>query len=79
MSKLETILYKDYESNLPQQGNYILGQEDGDCIVVYQAFNHQIADYAVENQKFGGSAYSFRRMTWIKPNGIWEFQINVIR
>ncbi len=69
--KIETIPYKSYEKGLPQAGNWILGQEQDDTIIVYQAFNHQIADYAVANQRFGGSAYSFTRMTWIKPNFLW--------
>ncbi len=69
--RLRTIPYSQYEMGLPQQGNYVLGQEIGDNIVVYQAFNHQIADYAIAHQKFGGNRYSFSRMTWIKPNFLW--------
>jgi Domain of unknown function (DUF4291) len=42
-----------------------------DLVCVYQAFNPQIAAYAVQHQKFGGSAYSFERMSWIKPNFLW--------
>lgn len=63
--------YPSYEHALPQEGNFILGQQRGDNIIVYQAFNDAIADYAVANQKFGGPAYSFSRMTWIKPNFLW--------
>ena len=40
-------------------------------IIVYQAFRHETAEYAVSNQKFGGKYYSFTRMTWIKPNYLW--------
>lgn len=40
-------------------------------VVVYQAYNKRIADYAVENQKFGGSDFSYSRMSWIKPNFLW--------
>ena len=68
---LETIPYSRYEKGLPQKGNWIIGQETGDSIIVYQAFNPEIAGYAVANQKFGGPAYSFSRMTWIKPNFLW--------
>ncbi len=68
---LKTVLYGDYENELPQKGNWIVGQEEGDSIFVYQAFNNQIANYAIANQKFGGQAYSFSRMTWIKPNFLW--------
>lgn len=70
---LELLPYTSYERSLPQEGNYILGQlhNHGDHIIVYQAFNDRIADYAVANQKFGGPDYSFSRMTWIKPNFLW--------
>ncbi len=68
---LTSIPYSQYENGLPQSGHYILGQETADSIYVYQAYNHRIADYAIKHQKFGGSAYSFSRMTWIKPNFLW--------
>ncbi|MCL7753913.1 DUF4291 domain-containing protein [Polaribacter sp. Z022] len=68
---LKTIKYKDYESNLPQTGNHIVGQEEGKNIIVYQAFNPKIADYAIKHQVFGGDYYKFSRMTWIKPNFLW--------
>jgi Domain of unknown function (DUF4291) len=69
--KLETILYSQYENDLPQSGQHILGQLRGENIIVYQAFNPAIANYAVQHQKFGGPAYSFSRMSWIKPNFLW--------
>lgn len=69
--KIETISYSEYLEKVPKSGYYILGQQRKDEILVYQAFNNQIADYAVTNQKFGGSHYSISRMTWIKPNFLW--------
>ena len=69
--KLKTIPYPDYERDLPQSGNHILAQLRGENIFVYQAFNPQIADYAVRHQQFGGPHYSFSRMSWIKPNFLW--------
>eukprot|EP00012_Vannella_robusta_P001300 CAMPEP_0206182732 /NCGR_PEP_ID=MMETSP0166-20121206/234_1 /ASSEMBLY_ACC=CAM_ASM_000260 /TAXON_ID=95228 /ORGANISM="Vannella robusta, Strain DIVA3 518/3/11/1/6" /LENGTH=134 /DNA_ID=CAMNT_0053597485 /DNA_START=858 /DNA_END=1258 /DNA_ORIENTATION=+ len=46
--------------------------EDIDAVCVYQAFNDEIADYAVANQRFTGCArYSTSRMTWIKTNFLW--------
>ncbi|RYZ38641.1 MAG: DUF4291 family protein, partial [Sphingobacteriales bacterium] len=30
-----------------------------------------IANYAVENQKFGGPDYEFDRVTWLKPSFLW--------
>jgi hypothetical protein len=68
---LQTIPYHSYEKGLPQEGNFILGQRKNANILVYQAFNDPIADYAVKNQRFGGPEYSFSRMTWIKPNFLW--------
>ena len=68
---LQTIPYNSYEERLPQEGTIILGQPKADNIIVYQAFNDSIANYAVANQKFGGANYSFSRMTWIKPNFLW--------
>lgn len=68
---IELILYNLYLDELPKEGNHILGQQTDDKILVYQAFNNQIAEYAIKNQKFGGNNYSFSRMTWIKPNFLW--------
>jgi hypothetical protein len=68
---LQTIPYHSYEKGLPQEGNIILGQRRADHILVYQAFNDRIADFAIKHQKFGGPDYSFNRMTWIKPNFLW--------
>lgn len=42
----------------PQYGNHILAQYDESTIVVYQAFCHEIADYAIRYQKYA-SAYSY--------------------
>ncbi len=39
-------------------------------IVVYQAYRPEIGDFSVEHQHFGG-AFSYNRMTWIKPNFLW--------
>jgi Domain of unknown function (DUF4291) len=68
---LKTTPYSQYETNLPQTGQHIVGQLREQNIIVYQAFNAQIAEYAVKNQSFGGTAYSFSRMSWIKPNFLW--------
>lgn len=69
--KLKTIKYRLYEENLPQSGKHIIGQLRGPNIIVYQAFNPKIANWAIANQKFGGPFYSFSRMSWIKPNFLW--------
>lgn len=63
--------YIEQIKRLPKYGKQIIGQLDGENIIVYQAFNANIAEYAVKNQKFGGEYYSFSRMSWIKPGFLW--------
>ena len=69
--KIETIPYLEYIQSVPQAGRHILGQQTDEHILVYQAFNHNIANFALEHQHFGGPHYSYSRMTWIKPNFLW--------
>ena len=68
---LETIPYQQYLSEIPQTGRHILAQQTADEILVYQAYRSQISNFAVGNQYFGGNAYSYSRMSWIKPNFLW--------
>lgn len=68
---IETIPYSQYVENIPQEGRCILGQQTNEQIIVYQAYNNSIADFAIENQYFGGNSYSYSRMSWIKPNFLW--------
>jgi hypothetical protein len=68
---LTLIKYNDYLNDIPSFGNVILAQQTETQILVYQAFNHHIANFALENQRFGGNHYSFSRMSWIKPNFLW--------
>ena len=69
--KLPTERYTTQQEHLPAKGQQIIAQFDSQSIIVYQAFQDAIADYAVANQSFGGPAYNFQRMTWIKPNFMW--------
>lgn len=66
-----TTNYSEYEKGLPQTGQYILAQQTDEHILVFQAFRDAIAKYAFKNQVFGGDAYSYNRMSWIKPNFLW--------
>ena len=66
--------YIEQIKRLPKNGKQIIGQLDGENIIVYQAFNANIAEYAVKNQKFGGEYYSFTRMSWIKPGFMDDLQ-----
>ncbi|CAF1155200.1 unnamed protein product [Didymodactylos carnosus] len=53
-------------------GRWILASYDGDSIIVYQAYNPIIAEYACKHGKFSGCPeYNERRMTWIKTNFLW--------
>ncbi|KAJ3294910.1 hypothetical protein HK104_003188 [Borealophlyctis nickersoniae] len=72
--------YPSYEPYLtqstlhwPPEGRYVYGHVDHEreCILVYQAYNNQIADAAVQDQRLGGGGFSENRMTWIKPNFLW--------
>jgi hypothetical protein len=46
---------------------------DKDTIVVYQAYNQDIALPAIKNNKFS-DPFSFDRMTWIKPSFLWMME-----
>lgn len=61
----------NYKERIPQKGKHILAYQADDALVVYQAFNPQIANYAVAHQAFGGEHYRYSRMSWIKPNFLW--------
>lgn len=54
----------------PKEGQHILANFDQDTIILYQAYGHRIADYAVEHQRFGGD-FRYSRMSWVKPNFLW--------
>jgi len=68
---IRTERYLETINRLPKGGQHILGYQENEQVVVYQAYNHQIADYAVKYQAFGGSNYSYNRMSWIKLNFLW--------
>ena len=69
-SRLRWSVYRQQRARWPQTGRHILAQHSDDHVVVYQAYNDRIADWAVENQRLGGP-WSFDRMSWIKPNFLW--------
>jgi hypothetical protein len=69
--KILTELYIQSLERLPKTGQHIIGHQAENLIVVYQAYKHSIADYAIENQFLGGPDYSYNRMSWIKPNFLW--------
>lgn len=63
--------YLKYQAGLPVAGRQIIAYQTAEDIVVYQAYKPAIADYAVAHQQFGGPAFSYNRMSWIKPNFLW--------
>lgn len=68
---IKTCKYADYNQQIPQNGQHILAYQNENELVVYQAYNDKIVDFAVKNQFFGGEHYSYNRMSWIKPNFLW--------
>jgi len=68
--RLITEPYRTQEARWPRSGRHILAQFDADSIVVYQAYKPAIGHFAAEHGRFGG-AFSFERMSWIKPNFLW--------
>lgn len=68
---MRTEKYSEQVKRLPQRGRHLVAQREKENIIVYQAFNPNIASWAVEHQQFGGSHYSFSRMSWIKPGFLW--------
>ena len=48
----------------------IRDEYDNDSITVYQAYNHDIANAAVNHQRFV-APFKIDRMTWIKPSFLW--------
>ena len=69
--KIVTENYQISNERLPVSGQYIIGHQNEEEIVVYQAYKPSIAAFAVNNQILGGSEFSYNRMSWIKPNFLW--------
>ena len=65
-----TALYTEQVLQWPDMGRHILAHHDADTIVVYQAYQPSIGEYAIEHGTFGRD-FSYNRMSWIKPNFLW--------
>ena len=68
--------YIEQNRQWPKDGRHILAHFDENSIIVYQAFNANIAAAAVISQNFNSkeclkSGYSLSRMSWIKTNFLW--------
>ncbi|CAF1161466.1 unnamed protein product [Didymodactylos carnosus] len=71
-----TELYNDavlhWPNNKYPPGKWILASFDEESVIVYQAYNQDIAQFACENGRFTGCpGYNEDRMTWIKTNFLW--------
>ncbi|MEM9341007.1 MAG: DUF4291 domain-containing protein [Bacteroidota bacterium] len=73
--KIELDNYENQVKHWPKEGYHIMAQYDHEKIIVYQAYRPEIGNFAVKEQYFGG-AFSFNRMTWIKPNFLWMMYRN---
>ncbi|KAL0477499.1 altered inheritance of mitochondria protein [Acrasis kona] len=69
--ELKTERYLLQRELWPASGRHIMAQYNEEAILVYQAYNKKIADYAVQIQKLNGPDWSSTRMTWIKTNFLW--------
>ncbi len=67
---LPTEPYVEQTKRWPSEGRHILAHFDDRSIIVYQAYRPSIGRFAIEHGCFGGD-FSFRRMSWIKPNFLW--------
>jgi len=59
------------ESKSETDVQVIEAEYDDGGVYFYQAYNDEIAEWAVENQILGGPPYNPQRMTWIKPSFAW--------
>jgi hypothetical protein len=67
---LNTEPYITQNTRWPRSGRHILAQFDAESVVVYQAYNPSIGQFAARNGFFGGD-FKPGRMSWIKPNFLW--------
>uniref|UniRef100_A0A7S4SMQ9 Uncharacterized protein n=1 Tax=Alexandrium monilatum TaxID=311494 RepID=A0A7S4SMQ9_9DINO len=62
----------DYNVHVFQDSvNVFRGAWDEEGVYFYQAYNDEIAAWAVKHQQFGGPKFNPTRMTWIKPSFAW--------
>jgi hypothetical protein len=68
----ETNFYPIVSSHWPTSGKVILGSFSSESIVVYQAYNSVISEWAVNHKTMAGCPeFSLARMTWLKTNFLW--------
>ena len=55
----------------PAHGEHVMAHFDADTVVVYQAYRPSTGRWAIAHGQLGGPDFSFKRMSWIKPNFLW--------
>ncbi|KAH3758048.1 DUF4291 family protein [Pelomyxa schiedti] len=69
---MEVALYNEQRGGWPRTGKHVVAHYTDDAVVVYQAYNRDIAAYAAANGRFlGAPGWSDSRTTWVKPNFLW--------
>ncbi len=64
--------WRAQEARWPRRGRHVLAQFDDQTIVVYQAYNSAISNFAVEHRRLvGAPGFGLGRMSWVKPNFLW--------
>ncbi len=67
---LVTEPYRDQLATWPKDGRHVLAQFDDETVVVYQAYNPAIGQFAATHGVLGGD-FRYSRMSWVKPNFLW--------
>eukprot|EP00727_Mastigamoeba_balamuthi_P010123 m51a1_g5733 hypothetical protein (224) ;mRNA; r:1138057-1138805 len=63
--------YAEQHLTWPESGKRVLAQYTDSAVLVFQAYNAEIAAYAVANGRFLGAPGWLTRMTWVKPGFLW--------
>ena len=70
-SPLLNARWLDQQLVWPERGEHVLAYHDADTVVLYQAYRPEIGRWAIAHGRLGGPAFSFNRMSWVKPNFLW--------
>ncbi|CAF0766252.1 unnamed protein product [Brachionus calyciflorus] len=76
MNIINTDLYLTQSKTWPSDGRHIMASYDDQNIIVYQAYNPQIAEQILLKKNFHDESclkagFSLTRMSWIKTNFLW--------
>jgi Domain of unknown function (DUF4291) len=68
---LPTLSHIVQRENWPAEGRHIMAHSDAESVVIYQAYQPAIGQFAVKHGRLNGPDFSLSRMSWIKPNFLW--------